>query len=341
MEQNIKSQNLCDVDKLVTSTGFDPVSLGVRSSPSQYKWICQYCNRCFKSRRLLSKHKAEDHELIRKGHCYEQNCECYCQYCNNKFIRKSARTKHEKYCKLNPNHIEGKNTGLTEAGREKLREIGKKSVALNNFWEFRSKNPILYVMKTGEKIKLDSKLEEETAKFLDSHNINWYKPKCSLDWYDYDNKKHAFHPDFYLTEFNCFIECKSEYIEHVQNKQGKIDYIKEHYNFIKWVHNINDLDNLIIDCSRCNFIPEKYHITDKILNFVEKHKNIKKHSLQEYWDNKLKDEWLYRKNLIENSNIDLMQFGWVTKVINKTGLTKRIIENTVKKFNIPCFKRKN
>lgn len=44
------------------------------------------------------------------------------------------------------------------------------------------------------------------------------------------------------------------------------------------------------------------------------------------------DQWNERKNKILNSEIDLMKYGWVGKVIKKTGLSKRIIENTIKHF---------
>lgn len=56
------------------------------------------------------------------------------------------------------------------------------------------------------------------------------------------------------------------------------------------------------------------------------------------------DEWNKRKDLILNSEIDLTKFGWVGKVIEKTGLTKRIIENTVQRFEELkkiCFYRKH
>lgn len=43
--------------------------------------------------------------------------------------------------------------------------------------------------------------------------------------------------------------------------------------------------------------------------------------------------WLERKNQILNCGIDLMKFGWVGKIVEKTGLTKRMIENTLKHFN--------
>ena len=43
-------------------------------------------------------------------------------------------------------------------------------------------------------------------------------------------------------------------------------------------------------------------------------------------------EWNRRKDLILTCGIDLTQFGWVDKVIKCTGLSKRMIENTLRKF---------
>lgn len=47
-----------------------------------------------------------------------------------------------------------------------------------------------------------------------------------------------------------------------------------------------------------------------------------------------------RKELILNSGIDLNKFGWVGKVEKITNLSKHRIENCIKFFNIPSFKRK-
>ena len=44
------------------------------------------------------------------------------------------------------------------------------------------------------------------------------------------------------------------------------------------------------------------------------------------------DEWERRKNLIFGCGVDLMRFGWNEMVIQKTGLTKRIISNTINHF---------
>lgn len=44
------------------------------------------------------------------------------------------------------------------------------------------------------------------------------------------------------------------------------------------------------------------------------------------------DEWTSRKDLILTCGVDISKFGWVEKVTKTTGLTKRKIENTIKRF---------
>lgn len=54
---------------------------------------------------------------------------------------------------------------------------------------------------------LDSSWEVEVAKFLDSYNIQWEKPITGFD-YIYEGKTHIYYPDFYLPDFNIYIEVK-------------------------------------------------------------------------------------------------------------------------------------
>jgi hypothetical protein len=54
-----------------------------------------------------------------------------------------------------------------------------------------------------------------------------------------------------------------------------------------------------------------------------------------------RNDLLKRKELILNCGVDLTRFGWVGEVEKATGLTKRIIESTVKYFDLEVFKRKS
>lgn len=48
--------------------------------------------------------------------------------------------------------------------------------------------------------------------------------------------------------------------------------------------------------------------------------------------------WEQRKELILNSGVNLMKFGWISEVMKKINLTKGQIYNTIKKFNLNCYK---
>lgn len=50
-------------------------------------------------------------------------------------------------------------------------------------------------------------------------------------------------------------------------------------------------------------------------------------------------DWEERKNIILNSGIDMMKFGWVEKMVKATGLSKHQIEDCVRHFNLQFFKR--
>lgn len=50
-------------------------------------------------------------------------------------------------------------------------------------------------------------------------------------------------------------------------------------------------------------------------------------------------QWETFRDLILNSGVDLTKFGWVGKVVDLTGLSKKIIRKTVRRFNIECFER--
>ena len=52
------------------------------------------------------------------------------------------------------------------------------------------------------------------------------------------------------------------------------------------------------------------------------------------------EEYERRKNLILECGVDIKKFGWVRKVEDITGLTKRQIEKVVNHFNLDVYKRK-
>jgi hypothetical protein len=60
---------------------------------------------------------------------------------------------------------------------------------------------------------MDSSWEVKLAKFLDLNNITWERSKKLVFlWTDIDNKKRRYHPDFYLPEYNLYLDPKNKFL---------------------------------------------------------------------------------------------------------------------------------
>ena len=98
------------------------------------------------------------------------------------------------------------------------------------------KKTLPYVCIDGSIVNLDSSYERILAKILDDNNIKWIRPK-PIVWYSDDCKKHHYFPDFYLPDFNVYLDPKNEYCFKVQAK--KIKYITDHYSNVFFLHKNN------------------------------------------------------------------------------------------------------
>ena len=196
-------------------------------------WECSVCGEKFETRRLLFAHKKET-------------------VCGEKAIKLGHEKLSQSISKL---WKDGKLKGHTcsETTKQKLSEIATKQ----SYWEHRSRNPIIYESPIAGKLNLDSYWELTVAKRLDSMNVTWYRPKLSLEYIDNEGQKRYYCPDFFVKEYGCFIEVKSPYISKRQNKNGKIDYIKSHYDFIQWVESEEDCNTFVLQKKNYSDIPEK------------------------------------------------------------------------------------
>lgn len=93
-------------------------------------------------------------------------------------------------------------------------------------------------------VTLDSTWELELAKRLDECNIIWLRPN-PLPWVDKDGLTHNYFPDFYLPEYNIYLDPKNPHAIKVQNE--KLKCLLDQYN------NIVIIDSLEL-CR--NFIPK-------------------------------------------------------------------------------------
>lgn len=91
-------------------------------------------------------------------------------------------------------------------------------------------------------IKLDSQYEFEVAKELDEHQVEWKRPTYFL-WEDANGVKHRYYPDFYLPEYNVYLDPKNDYlINNVSKRFGITDVEK-----IEKVQQQNNIRIIILD----------------------------------------------------------------------------------------------
>jgi len=169
---------------------------------------------------------------------------CICQFCG-KEVSKFGIKNHERSCKLNPNRIPGKSNWwknpdkkikINQYSKAKLLGLPKPEVSketrekLANVWKGKKlpddmKNKIKEsIMKNIENdnwhlsfsksrtieyngIKFQGSWEVKFAKYLDNKNIKWERPNKTYK-YIFENENHRYLPDFYLPEYNLYIEIK-------------------------------------------------------------------------------------------------------------------------------------
>ena len=164
--------------------------------------------------------------------------EYICKYCKRICKNKNSLQNHERLCKLNPNRsiskfediewqrkkgtnqyikakkenkslpkYERKATFFGKHHTEETKRKISKSISLNNhggkckWYEYKGTN-------------LQGTWELAIAKKLDQFSISWIKTKEKryiLEYIDDNKKLHSYNPDFYLKEYNYFLEIKGHW----------------------------------------------------------------------------------------------------------------------------------
>ena len=305
-------------------------------------WECKFCHQMFDSRRLLQKHRRENNHYFNNNKYAHSTSLCenpICSFCGEKHETKSGMTLHQRLCKKNPNRDINFLNKLSEIHKNVKEETRLKLSQLannNHFWKYK-RNSIIYESKQNGSIRLDSSWELIVAKRLDELNLNWCRPNIRLPYIDKNNIERGYFPDFYVKDFKCFIEVKHPYYVKEQNENGKIDYLKSHYDFIFWIEDEDLCYNFELYNMNCPYEVEK-EVEYLVVKRNEKTSKEKKITQNE----KLKEE---RWQIIQNSNIDFQKFGWVGKISKLFGVSEncggRYIRNNFPEFYKKCFKCKN
>lgn len=136
--------------------------------------------------------------------------------------KKAARIRIE-----NGNHLH------TEDSKEKIRQG-----ALASPHRRLKKNVIEY-----NGVLLDSSWELELAKRLDELGIEWIRPD-PIPWTDKEGITHNYFPDFYLPEYNKYIDPKNPHAAEVQKEKLKV--LLEQYDNIVILDTIEKCKNFVI-----------------------------------------------------------------------------------------------
>jgi hypothetical protein len=212
-------------------------------------WECSFCHLILRTRRERNAHYKVCKDKLMSEHTYNYSIiDEACPFCGRHFKKKFSLTNHISLCDKNPDKDLEKLNRLCKAqqdywdsdrSKERRSSLSRNAI-FNNFWEYRSKNPIIYESSIAGKVILDSSWEKLVAERLDNLGLEWYRPRFMLPYIDDNGNEHNFIPDFYVKQFHCFIEVKSPFISKWQNSNNKISYIKEHYKFVKWIESENE-----------------------------------------------------------------------------------------------------
>lgn len=179
-----------------------------------------------------------------------------CRYCELSFelLNTSERANHSRWCSKNPKraeyvnknngsqfktpvviakrtaaikkaHAEGKYDHVVYTGNkgykhtdETLKILREKALASPHRRLVRSIRD--YVKKDGTVVKLDSSWEEALAKRLDEIGVIWERPKA-VKWTDTSGTVRNYFPDFYLNDYDIFLDPKNPYA--IKAQQEKIN----------------------------------------------------------------------------------------------------------------------
>lgn len=258
-----------------------------------------------------------------------------CPYCNKKIIStKSGFGNHIRYCKYNPNKSEHHKPNFTEESRKKLSESLRKAHAEGraSTWKSRYKcehsypeNWFISVIKNDFNDK-NYVCELPLGKwFLD---FAWPQ---KMRYIEIDGQQHQRYEERKNSDIEKDNFCKSlgwsclrlswEFI--TNNKQRAIEIAKDFIDNgekveIVWESKIEKRQKQREELIKQGRIDSKGNPNCSALPM-----NV----------------WNKRLELIKSSGVDLLKFGWLTKVMKITGLSKKEVYNTIKKFNIDVYKK--
>jgi hypothetical protein len=119
--------------------------------------------------------------------------------------------------------------------KDKLSEAAKK----NELGGHTSRQTLYFEKKDGSIVFLQSSYEIRYAKFLEENNIKWHRPK-PLKWFDSSGNVHRYYADFYLDDFDQYIDTKNDYL--IIQDEEKIRRVADQNNVKLKVLSVRELE---------------------------------------------------------------------------------------------------
>lgn len=102
-----------------------------------------------------------------------------------------------------------------------------------------------YTQKDGTIVSLDSSWEEALAIRLDAINVTWTRP-TPVKWIDDKNVTHNYFPDFYLVDFDIYLDPKNSYA--IKAQKTKIKCLTEQIKNLIIITSLEDCNNFNPTC---------------------------------------------------------------------------------------------
>jgi hypothetical protein len=177
----------------------------------------------------------------------------YCKKNNGSQLR-TPEAIAKRSAKIKQAHIDGKYIGSQIKGLETKKNNGSlyhteetkkllRDIALSSTHRRLVRSIREYTCIDGSKVMLDSSWEEVLAKRLDELNIKWIRPN-PLPWTDSNGLVHNYFPDFYLPEYDLYLDPKNPHAVNVQKK--KLDILSKQYNNVVIIETLNGCKNFSV-----------------------------------------------------------------------------------------------
>lgn len=149
-----------------------------------------------------------------------------CQLCNGLFYT-YYKTKNRKTCSYECARTSSINGFLKRRIIEYYNKYENKTVYFQSTWE------------------------HKLAIWLDQNNIKWLKPTY-ISWIDHNSSSRRYHPDFYLKDFNLYVDPKNPYVMKLDEEKMKAIELKVHiiYGNLEYIKRY--INNLKIDINKIN-----------------------------------------------------------------------------------------